>query len=93
MKRMQKFSAGDGISMGRYKAAIINVSFHICSVMLPFQVCPYKSNTGYFLQTMKLGLGDVIDRNIPAQVIIDGCVPKNVACGWWHTLLLAELPT
>ncbi|KAK9913604.1 hypothetical protein M0R45_037415 [Rubus argutus] len=41
----------------------------------------------------QLGLGDVIDRNIPAQVIIDGCVPKNVACGWWHTLLLAELPT
>ncbi|XP_004307465.1 PREDICTED: ultraviolet-B receptor UVR8 [Fragaria vesca subsp. vesca] len=41
----------------------------------------------------QLGLGDVIDRNIPAQVMIDGCVPKNVACGWWHTLLLAELPT
>lgn len=38
----------------------------------------------------QLGLGDVIDRNIPAQVTIDGCVPKNVACGWWHTLLLAE---
>ncbi|XP_027160079.1 ultraviolet-B receptor UVR8-like isoform X1 [Coffea eugenioides] len=38
----------------------------------------------------QLGLGDVIDRNIPSQVAIDGCVPKNVACGWWHTLLLAE---
>ncbi|KAG5237538.1 ultraviolet-B receptor UVR [Salix suchowensis] len=24
---------------------------------------------------------------------IDGCVPKAVACGWWHTLLLAEPPT
>ncbi|KAL5126798.1 Ultraviolet-B receptor UVR8 [Glycine soja] len=41
----------------------------------------------------QLGLGDVIDRNIPSEVIIEGCVPKNVACGWWHTLLLAESPT
>ncbi|XVF08147.1 hypothetical protein REPUB_Repub06bG0200900 [Reevesia pubescens] len=40
----------------------------------------------------QLGLGDTIDRNIPAQVPIDGCLPKNVACGWWHTLLLAETP-
>ncbi|KAL5569010.1 hypothetical protein UlMin_025585 [Ulmus minor] len=38
----------------------------------------------------QLGLGDVIDRNIPSQVTIDGCLPKNVACGWWHTLLVAE---
>ncbi|OMO59083.1 Regulator of chromosome condensation, RCC1 [Corchorus capsularis] len=41
----------------------------------------------------QLGLGDVIDRNIPSQVTIDGCRPKNIACGWWHTLLLAESPT
>ncbi|XP_022744996.1 ultraviolet-B receptor UVR8-like isoform X3 [Durio zibethinus] len=41
----------------------------------------------------QLGLGDTMDRNIPAQVAIDGCLPKNVACGWWHTLLLAETPT
>ncbi|KAI9387596.1 hypothetical protein POPTR_010G199100v4 [Populus trichocarpa] len=41
----------------------------------------------------QLGLGDVIDRNIPSQVTIDGCVPKTVACGWWHTLILAESPT
>lgn len=40
----------------------------------------------------QLGLGDVIDRNIPSQVSIDGHVPTNVACGWWHTLLLAESP-
>ncbi|KAL5809261.1 hypothetical protein ACOSQ3_029952 [Xanthoceras sorbifolium] len=38
----------------------------------------------------QLGLGDSIDRNIPSQVPIDGCLPKDVACGWWHTLLLAE---
>ncbi|XP_076882356.1 ultraviolet-B receptor UVR8-like [Bidens hawaiensis] len=38
----------------------------------------------------QLGLGDVIDRNIPSQVALDGCVPRVVACGWWHTLLLAE---
>ncbi|KAG5052989.1 Ultraviolet-B receptor UVR8 [Glycine soja] len=41
----------------------------------------------------ELGLGDVIDRNIPSEVTIEGCVPKNVACGWWHTLLLAESHT
>ncbi|XP_043814503.1 ultraviolet-B receptor UVR8 isoform X3 [Manihot esculenta] len=40
----------------------------------------------------QLGLGDVIDRNIPSLVSIDGCVPRNVACGWWHTVLLAESP-
>ncbi|XP_019439435.1 PREDICTED: ultraviolet-B receptor UVR8 isoform X2 [Lupinus angustifolius] len=41
----------------------------------------------------QLGLGDVIDRNIPSEVTIEGCTAKNVACGWWHTLLLAESPT
>ncbi|WCJ28344.1 Regulator of chromosome condensation (RCC1) family protein [Euphorbia peplus] len=38
----------------------------------------------------QLGLGDSIDRNIPSQVPIEACKPKNVACGWWHTLLLAD---
>ncbi|KAK7385719.1 hypothetical protein VNO78_31535 [Psophocarpus tetragonolobus] len=41
----------------------------------------------------QLGLGDVIDRNIPSEVTIEGCVPKIVACGWWHTLLLVESRT
>ncbi|XP_055811130.1 ultraviolet-B receptor UVR8 isoform X3 [Solanum dulcamara] len=41
----------------------------------------------------QLGLGDVIDRNIPSQVSLDGHIPINVSCGWWHTLLLAESPT
>ncbi|XP_043715887.1 ultraviolet-B receptor UVR8-like isoform X1 [Telopea speciosissima] len=41
----------------------------------------------------QLGLGDVIDRNIPCQVPIDGCLVKNVACGWWHTLVFTESPT
>ncbi|KAL8051151.1 hypothetical protein ABFS82_06G126400 [Erythranthe guttata] len=41
----------------------------------------------------QLGLGDVIDRNTPCEVPTDGYVAKNVACGWWHTLLLAESPT
>ncbi|XP_024028287.1 ultraviolet-B receptor UVR8 isoform X2 [Morus notabilis] len=39
----------------------------------------------------QLGLGDSVDRSTPSQVTING-VPKNVACGWWHTLLLAEIP-
>lgn len=42
---------------------------------------------------MQLGLGDTMDRNIPALVPLDGCIPKNIACGWWHTLMLAETPT
>ncbi|GLT89535.1 hypothetical protein SLE2022_075130 [Rubroshorea leprosula] len=40
----------------------------------------------------QLGLGDTIDRNIPSQVPIEGWLPEDVACGWWHTLLLAETP-
>ncbi|XP_019250462.1 PREDICTED: ultraviolet-B receptor UVR8-like isoform X3 [Nicotiana attenuata] len=38
----------------------------------------------------QLGLSDTIDRNNPCEVPIDDCTPKNVACGWWHTLLLAQ---
>ncbi|XP_006290887.2 ultraviolet-B receptor UVR8 [Capsella rubella] len=41
----------------------------------------------------QLGLGDTIDRDIPTQVQLDGCRLRKVACGWWHTLLLADLPT
>ncbi|URD78483.1 E3 ubiquitin-protein ligase [Musa troglodytarum] len=41
----------------------------------------------------QLGLGDSIDRNIPAVVPIENLQPKNVSCGWWHTLVLAESPT
>ncbi|KAJ8747117.1 hypothetical protein K2173_008916 [Erythroxylum novogranatense] len=41
----------------------------------------------------QLGLGDTMDRNMPSQVgLLEGCQPKNVACGWWHTLLLGETP-
>ncbi|KAK6126103.1 hypothetical protein DH2020_040217 [Rehmannia glutinosa] len=38
----------------------------------------------------QLGLGDTIDRNMPAQVPLKDYTPKNIACGWWHTLLLCE---
>ncbi|KAJ0855699.1 putative regulator of chromosome condensation 1/beta-lactamase-inhibitor protein II [Helianthus annuus] len=38
----------------------------------------------------QLGLGDVVDRNVPSQVELDGYVPRAVACGWWHTLVLAD---
>ncbi|XP_010532771.1 PREDICTED: ultraviolet-B receptor UVR8 isoform X1 [Tarenaya hassleriana] len=38
----------------------------------------------------QLGQGDVIDRNVPSEVRIEGCIPKNISCGWWHTLLLSE---
>ncbi|PON90816.1 Regulator of chromosome condensation 1/beta-lactamase-inhibitor protein II [Trema orientale] len=39
----------------------------------------------------KLGLGDSVDRSTPSQVSIT-VMPRNIACGWWHTLLLAETP-
>ncbi|XP_050945239.1 ultraviolet-B receptor UVR8-like isoform X1 [Cucumis melo] len=39
----------------------------------------------------QLGLGDSIDRNIPSKVSIEGCLPRNIVCGWWHTLMLAEV--
>ncbi|PON33019.1 Regulator of chromosome condensation 1/beta-lactamase-inhibitor protein II [Parasponia andersonii] len=39
----------------------------------------------------QLGLGDSVDRSTPSQVSIT-VMPKNIACGWWHTLLLAETP-
>ncbi|KAJ7950266.1 Ultraviolet-B receptor UVR8 [Quillaja saponaria] len=38
----------------------------------------------------QLGLGDSVDRNIPCQVSIGDCLPIDVACGWWHTLVLTE---
>ncbi|XP_044494027.1 ultraviolet-B receptor UVR8-like isoform X2 [Mangifera indica] len=38
----------------------------------------------------QLGLGDSIDRNIPSPVPMEGFLPQNVACGWWHTLLLGR---
>ncbi|XP_073221979.1 uncharacterized protein [Cicer arietinum] len=40
----------------------------------------------------QLGLGDSVDRNIPCRVSITGCRPRNVACGWWHTLLMTDKP-
>ncbi|WJX76445.1 hypothetical protein P8452_59864 [Trifolium repens] len=40
----------------------------------------------------QLGLGDSVDRNIPCRVSIPGCRPRNVACGWWHTLLMVDKP-
>lgn len=62
-----------------------------------FNLFHYSSLTliywNLFNCTTQLGLGDVIDRSIPIQVPIDGSLPKNVTCGWWHTLVLAELPT
>ncbi|XP_057801326.1 ultraviolet-B receptor UVR8-like isoform X1 [Salvia miltiorrhiza] len=39
----------------------------------------------------QLGLGDALDRNIPEEVMVkEDCTVKNIACGWWHTLLLCE---
>lgn len=45
------------------------------------------------LVIQQLGLGDTNDRSIPTQVQLDGCRLRKVACGWWHTLLLADIPT
>ncbi|KAG6765382.1 hypothetical protein POTOM_029421 [Populus tomentosa] len=66
---------------------------HFCSHHYVPMFMSANLRTYDFVIVKQLGLGDVIDRNVPSQVTIDGCVPKNVACGWWHTLLLAESPT
>lgn len=36
-----------------------------------------------------------MDRNIPEEVTLkEDYTAKNIACGWWHTLLLCEtIPT
>ena len=68
------------------------MEFRFTSLWSIVYVCQFEDI--YDFDNLKqLGLGDVIDRNVPSQVTIDGCVPKKVACGWWHTLLLAESPT
>ena len=41
----------------------------------------------------QLGLGDAVDRRIPSHVPVEACHLTNVACGWWHTPVLAESPT
>lgn len=57
---------------------------------------PWTIVTSYSLHSqcvppcLQLGLGDSADRNVPSQVSVDRCLPKNIACGWWHTLLVAE---
>ncbi|KAG4964764.1 hypothetical protein JHK85_039739 [Glycine max] len=76
------------ISCGaRHTALVTGVVLGICNIVVESSLlsCDFWA--------LQLGLGDVIDRNIPSEVIIEGCAPKNVACGWWHTLLLAESPT
>ncbi|PKA63969.1 Ultraviolet-B receptor UVR8 [Apostasia shenzhenica] len=39
---------------------------------------------------LQLGLGDSVDRSIPSRVTVENLRMKNVSCGWWHTLVLAE---
>lgn len=39
----------------------------------------------------QLGLGDTIDRSTPSLVPIEDFLPRRIACGWWHTLSLAEI--
>lgn len=38
----------------------------------------------------QLGLGDAVDRSIPAEVPLEGSFARDVACGWWHTLALVH---
>ncbi|RRT49280.1 hypothetical protein B296_00015812 [Ensete ventricosum] len=80
--KMDKYFAGDGTNMARYRFHAIQVLFRLSNIDLQF-----------FSFHSQLGLGDSIDRNIPAVVPIENLQPKNVSCGWWHTLVLAESPT
>ena len=60
---------------------------------IPFFLFSFLLMEGFLALYAQLGLGDCIDRNIPSPVSIGGCQLKNVACGWWHTLLLATTST
>lgn len=66
---------------GKKKQTVVFVKF--------LYVC-YLLKQSVLLGLKQLGLGDVIDRNAPSEVRIKDCVPKNIACGWWHTLLLGQ---
>ncbi|KAL2643805.1 hypothetical protein R1flu_011392 [Riccia fluitans] len=41
----------------------------------------------------QLGIGDTVDRDIPAEVTLKDCSAKSMACGWWHTLALLSEKT
>lgn len=91
LQREEKYLAGGGTSMARY---VYNPDqsrerFH-CNIFFFFF---FLLMEGFLALYAQLGLGDCIDRNIPSPVSIGGCQLKNVACGWWHTLLLATTST
>lgn len=52
-----------------------------------------RSKNLVLIVNIQLGLGDAIDRNIPAIVQMETCCAINISCGWWHTSVLAESPT
>ncbi|KAK4403307.1 Ultraviolet-B receptor UVR8 [Sesamum angolense] len=87
------------VSCGARHSAVVTVekcsSHHgtCAQKLMPFEYDDRRGWKNILLGMEQLGLGDVIDRNIPSQVPIDGCAARNVACGWWHTLVLAESPT
>lgn len=83
--------AGDGTNTGRYDVVLVLV-FPRFALLSGYQ-CVVVYLSCIPLVTQQLGLGDTIDRNIPTQVELDGCRLRKVACGWWHTLLLADSPT
>ncbi|OAE30418.1 hypothetical protein AXG93_3483s1100 [Marchantia polymorpha subsp. ruderalis] len=38
----------------------------------------------------QLGVSDTVDRDSPAEVALNDCSAKSLACGWWHTLALVR---
>ena len=81
---MDKYFAGDGTNMVRYHLLANLRAASTSGLGLDLPIC---------LLYGQLGLGDATDRNIPSLVPINNYQPKNVSCGWWHTLVLSESPT
>jgi alpha-tubulin suppressor-like RCC1 family protein len=48
----------------------------------------YSTGWGKYGQ---LGLGDTSSRNVPEHIVLDVAQDvRDIACGWWSTILLAE---
>ncbi|KAL5991748.1 hypothetical protein ACLOJK_012659 [Asimina triloba] len=98
----ESYCPGDGISTDRYvQHFMTNFLQNVFrrDLILTHSRSPLPPNTLFlfwldrFPKRAQLGLGDVIDRNIPCEVALENHMPTNIACGWWHTLALAESPT
>lgn len=89
---MERFSAGDGTNTARYLCSLRGKP--LCETSFFFlNVSESEVFFFFFFLVLQLGLGDVVDRNTPALVPMENYHLRNVSCGWWHTLAIADAPT